>query len=141
MTADLPTCSGCGAPVRWVLTVGGRRMPLDPDPHPDGNVVRVTIDGGLVRAKVLTGAEMPAQDVAWRAHWTTCPASEGFRRRKTATTPRCVACRRPLDAGWAAAGHRYHVLCAPPGPGELRAAVAAHATPPAAAPQEGPTLL
>lgn len=35
-------CKGCGATVWWVTTAAnGKAMPLDPDPHPDGNVEMV----------------------------------------------------------------------------------------------------
>lgn len=112
---DPTVCTGCSAPIRWVLTVGGKRMPLDPDPHPDGNVIRVEHDG-LIRARVLTGDELPAQEPAWRAHWVTCPASADFKRRKGATTPRCVECRQPLDPVLARLGDRWHPCCAPVAP-------------------------
>ena len=110
--ADVTTCSGCGATIRWVLTIGGARLPLDPDPHPDGNVVPVEVDGKR-RAKVLTGPEMPAQETAWRAHFTTCPKSAHFRRRKAAATPKCRYCETPLDAWLVEQGENRHVNCGP----------------------------
>lgn len=108
------TCTACGAPLVWVVTVGGRRMPLDPDPHPAGNVVRVAGRTGP-RARVLTGGEMPAQETAWRAHFTTCPNASEFRRRKAAAAPRCTTCGDPMNAeltrrtGWT-----EHPACPPP---------------------------
>lgn len=110
------TCTACGAPIRWVITIGDRRMPLDPEPHEDGNVVPVVVDGGLVRARVLTGAELPAQEPAFRAHFVTCPQAAEFRRRRIATTPRCHGCGQPLDPvlgrrlDWLG---RWHPCCAP----------------------------
>jgi len=94
--ADVTTCSGCGQPIRWVLTVGGARMPIDVDPHPDGNVIPVTVDGKQ-RAKVLTGAELPAQEQAWRAHFATCSQSKEFKRKKARLTPTCRTCSGPMD--------------------------------------------
>ncbi|GAC1521682.1 MAG: hypothetical protein NVS3B1_06210 [Marmoricola sp.] len=44
-------CKSCGAPLLWAITEKGRQMPLDPEPHPDGNL--------LVRAESIpsvTGA-------------------------------------------------------------------------------------
>lgn len=35
----LQRCRSCNEAVRWVVTVAGKRMPLDPDMCPDGNVV------------------------------------------------------------------------------------------------------
>lgn len=121
MTEQLPTCTGCGAPIRWVLTLGDKRMPIDPDPHPEGTIVRVDANG-TVRAKVLTGTDLPAQDTAWRPHWATCPASGDYRRRQRATTPKCVDCRHPLDPVLAAAGQRRHPTCGTPAD-DLRARV------------------
>lgn len=37
--AALQKCRSCSKLVRWVDTKGGRKMPLDPDPTPRGNVV------------------------------------------------------------------------------------------------------
>lgn len=46
-------CSWCGAPVEWVVTAAGNRMPLDPEPRSDGNVectgVMVRTDKGGAR--------------------------------------------------------------------------------------------
>lgn len=75
-------CRSCSAPVVWTTTIAGKSIPLDPDPHPDGNVVP---DG--TRVRVLTDAEMPATTPAWRAHWTTCPHANQHRRRTHPTPP------------------------------------------------------
>jgi len=114
------TCSSCAAPIRWVVTLGDKRMPLDVDPHPDGNVVRVVTDG-RVRARVLNGDEMPAQETAWRSHFVTCPHAAEHRRRKTITTPKCRGCAGPLDPvlAWTEV---YHPTCAPD-PTVMRAAL------------------
>lgn len=47
--AALQRCRSCQKAVRWVDTVAGRKMPLDPDPTPRGNVVL----GWDYRARVL----------------------------------------------------------------------------------------
>lgn len=110
-------CTGpnCGAPVRWILTVGGRRMPLDLEPSLDGNIVPHTMPDGTVRGRVLTGDELPALDPCWVPHTRTCPDSGDFRRRQAATTPKCRAgCGIPLDPWLVKTGARYHVNCEPP---------------------------
>ena len=89
--------SNCRKPVRWVLTLGDKRMPIDPDPHPDGNVIRIRLEDGSIRARVLGGTELPAQGEAWMPHWRTCPDSPEFRTRKTRTGPKCKACDGPMD--------------------------------------------
>ena len=101
---------GCEARVRHVLTEGGLRIALDPTPDPHGTVVRVVTDG-KVRARILTGTELPAQTTAWRQH--------SHRRR----VHRCDACGFPLDDWLVEHGHRFHVNCQPPTAAELRAAI------------------
>lgn len=92
-TAPAKPCPRCGRPIRWVLTGTGRRIAIDLDPDPAGTVVRGEDPGdGTVRARVLTGVEMPAQETAWTRHEATCRARLG---------PRCRTCRGPMDAGLA----------------------------------------
>jgi hypothetical protein len=107
------TCRGCTARIAWCLTIGGRRLPLDPAPSPHGTVVVQRQPDGTIRGRVLTGPELPAQGTAYRPHWQTCPSSEAFRRRQQDTGPRCGACRLPLDEEWSRAGHTRHVGCLP----------------------------
>jgi len=124
LAQDTTTCTGqgCGATIRWVITIAGRRMPINPDPHPDGTIIReVTPEG--IRARVLTGDQLPAQQTAWQPHWVTCPDSPQFRDRKARTTPRCRACSGPLDPWLVAQGRPWHVLCEPPTRAEIEAAM------------------
>lgn len=109
------TCTGptCGATIRWAVTREGRRLPLNPDPDPAGNVVIETNATGEIRARILTGPELPAQGEAWMPHWKTCPDSPVFQRLQRATQPRCRACRGRLDPWLVANGWHHHVLCAP----------------------------
>ena len=116
MNVPRPTtalCKGCPAQVSWVLTVGGRRMPLDVVPTADGTVVVEVQADGTVRARVLTGSELPAQGVAYRPHWQTCPSSESFRRRQVDHGPKCGACRQPLDRWLVDEGYTRHIGCLP----------------------------
>ena len=95
----MSTCSGagCGAEIEWTVTELGKRMPLDPGVHTDGNVVLRRTKDGSIRAHVLTGDELPALAPVRRAHWQTCPASPQYRKRVAATTPKCRACGHPMD--------------------------------------------
>lgn len=122
------TCpsESCGDPIRYVLTEHGSRLAIEPDPHPDGTVVVHQVGDGRVRARILTGEQLPAQVTAWRRHDAVCPDGRTARRRKAATTPRCRVCRLTLhqlavDAGWTT-----HPLCGPPE--DFRALVEAAAT-------------
>lgn len=123
--SDDSTCTGCGAAIRWVITDGGRRMPLDPDPVPDGNVVPAVIDGQR-RARVLTGEQMPADGPAWQAHFRTCPAAPQFRRRPAG--PRCAVCHNPMNPDLADLEQwTTHPCCDPAaGASTVRAALADH---------------
>lgn len=76
------TCRSCHAEIRWEKTPAGKRMPLDQDPHPDGNV-RLGLIGGEKVALVLAGAELAAAQIAgpmYRTHFQTCPDAAEHRR-------------------------------------------------------------
>ena len=118
------TCRGCPARIWWVLTVGGKRMPLDPIPTSDGSVVVEVRPDATVRARVLTGSELPAEGPAYRPHWQTCPSSETFRRRQVDHGPKCGLCRLPLDRWLVDEGYTRHVGCLPtPRPPDIAPAV------------------
>lgn len=66
-------CRSCPATVRWVLTAAtGARMPLDPDPVEDGNVVLDWVNGSVV-ARVLRKGETH-DGPRYVSHFATCPA-------------------------------------------------------------------
>lgn len=114
-------CSGpnCRAIIRWVLTEAGRRMPIDPTPHPAGNIVRVDIPGVGVRARVLGGGQLPVLPPAqaWRQHRVTCPAAVAERAKSGGVGPRCAdpACGLPMDPDLAVREQwRVHPSCTDP---------------------------
>jgi hypothetical protein len=92
-------CSSCDAPVLWAVSAAsGIRTPLNPDPHPEGNLIPVNADGTPLshataasvvqsgRARVASlaasaraGHQLP--ELRWHAHFVTCP--NGARHRKT----------------------------------------------------------
>lgn len=80
-------CRSCGAPIRWVVTERGKRIPLDRDPQPDGNIVPILVGGDWV-ARVLpvdTAAEYRAQGGdLYRAHFTTCEQADAWRKKRNA---------------------------------------------------------
>lgn len=121
----LESCNGssCDATIRRVLTLAGKRMPLDPDPVPDAPVVIRRTPSGDVRAVVLAGHDYRDHDEpTWQPHVTTCPNSAESRRRRAITVPRCHGCTDPLDRQlaaraaerptWAWLAH-WHPCCAP----------------------------
>lgn len=67
--ADLGKCRSCGAPIRWALTERSRNIPVDPDPHPEGNL-RVEDRHGLDAAIIVAPGTEPG---LYRSHFATCP--------------------------------------------------------------------
>jgi hypothetical protein len=120
-TTEYSTCRSCGSRIWWALTEGGRRMPIDADPDPDGNIVPIFTASGARRVRVLTGADLPAQRQAWRTHLATCPDAPQHRARRHPPGPRCRACQLPMDPWLVSRGRVYHVNCAPPTPQEKAA--------------------
>jgi hypothetical protein len=95
--ASSPRCRSCGAPIWFGLTAKGRKMPMDPTPVEDGNVVMDRLeqvmdqiagagpDGpgqALPHVRVLAKGEAVDPDVPrYVSHFATCPASERHRRQ------------------------------------------------------------
>jgi hypothetical protein len=69
-------CKGCGARIDWYKTTAGKNMPIDPEPHADGNV-RVDVVSNVV-AVVAPGSHAPL----YRPHWATCPKAASFKRKE-----------------------------------------------------------
>lgn len=78
-------CKGCGRSVRWALTApAGRRMPLDPRPHPAGSFQYVVTEWGW-RVRYITPGTAGTPDQRWMPHAATCPQLSGARSRRAAS--------------------------------------------------------
>lgn len=66
------TCKGCGAPIEWVLTTGGKKMPVDPEP------ITVVLQVG----KAVEGAEAFRVVTGRQSHFASCPNADAFRKRR-----------------------------------------------------------
>ncbi len=82
------TCRSCRQPVRWVETTTGRKMPLDPEPVEDGNVVETdvlhegtSLERVIVRVLAL-GTPPPPDRLLYRSHFATCPNAAQHRQRR-----------------------------------------------------------
>jgi hypothetical protein len=78
MTALPPpaqACRSCDAPIRWVKTTTGKRMPLDAEPVPDGNLVLV--DG----VATVVDADAAGTRERYTSHFSTCPQAKSWRRK------------------------------------------------------------
>lgn len=76
------TCSApeCGAAIIWTVTEGkGKRMPVNAQPAPDGNLVISESPHGAPISKVadLLDPDGPR----YLSHFVSCPAAGEFRRR------------------------------------------------------------
>lgn len=75
------SCQWCGAPIWWLThIVTGKPAPVDPEPHPAGNIVRT---GGFdTKYQVLRAGEIPADGTPrYRSHWQTCPCAAKHRSK------------------------------------------------------------
>lgn len=79
----LDSCRSCGAPIAWASTAAGHRMPVDPKPVLDGNVVLDSTGGSTVpRAVVYRPGDpsMPSGD-RYKSHFATCPNATKHRKK------------------------------------------------------------
>jgi hypothetical protein len=70
-------CKSCGAVVHWYKTNNGKNIPLDPDPHPEGNVQINVVQN--VATVVRPGS---VDGPAYRSHFVTCPDSVKHRKAR-----------------------------------------------------------
>jgi hypothetical protein len=76
----MTACRSCGAPVLWAVTAEGKRMPVDAEPTPAGNlVVDQTAQPWTVR--VVPPDDLLAGDPPrYLPHWATCPHANEHRK-------------------------------------------------------------
>lgn len=72
---DIGVCRGCGKLIVWVVMESGKRMPVDPNPSPIGNIVCTKGVGKQVPT--------PAED-ARLSHFATCPQADRFKKSQGA---------------------------------------------------------
>ena len=79
------TCRGCGAPIVWIPTPGGKSMPCDAEPvqyrERKGAKGKVVTPNGEVLSADVGVAPEEATGVGYISHFATCPAAGKFRRR------------------------------------------------------------
>lgn len=81
-------CNSCGAPIRWAETLSGAKMPVDAEPHPEGNLIACPSVGPNVVAvykreelRLLAQAHPNAE--RWRSHFASCPDAAKHRKEKS----------------------------------------------------------
>ncbi len=80
-------CGTCNSRVIWTLTAAEKRMPVDPDPATEGNLLLVPSQTGRhVRSIVLRdrGLETAAArgEPLHLSHFATCPQADKHRRKR-----------------------------------------------------------
>lgn len=113
-TGSAGSCRRCGQAVRWVETLAGKHLAVNPVPHRRGNVTLVPMGRSLV-ARVHGHAEIPLEREAYRPHVATCPRAPG-RVVEAVKRPTCVVCGLPMDPVLYDLGERDHPTCAPEPP-------------------------
>jgi hypothetical protein len=79
-------CRSCNAVIEWHKTPAGKNIPLDPDPHPQGNL---TFDDAL-RVVYMRPGSKPKM---YRSHFATCPNAAQHRKpREPQETRACFTC-------------------------------------------------
>ena len=91
-------CKGCGKTIEWHKTAAGKSIPLDPDPHPDGNL---TFDEAM-RVVVVPKGSKPR---LFLSHFVTCVKADQFRRKN----PKAVTC--PTEGCNLTTPHRHCFEC------------------------------
>lgn len=77
-------CRGCGAPIVWVKTLGGKRMPCDANPvvyrERAGASGKIVTPNGEVLSCDLDVDPEEATGIGYISHFSTCPQAKRFRR-------------------------------------------------------------
>jgi hypothetical protein len=82
-------CRSCGATIRWATTVNGKRIPVDDEPVPDGNLVLSDPTPGAYAptAAQYVAPEQPSlfpepDPPRFRSHYATCPDADRWRKTR-----------------------------------------------------------
>lgn len=79
MAYPIDKCRSCEAPVIWTVTVKDKRMPVDAEPSPDGNVELTPTPVGPPLATVHAQPPLGVDDLRL-SHFATCPDAKDWKR-------------------------------------------------------------
>ena len=90
MSSSLPprvdVCRSCSAEIVWLrIRPGGRRMPVDLEPSPAGNILAdLSAAGGVVlsAAALRVVKEETPDEPLYVSHFATCPQAGEWRRKR-----------------------------------------------------------
>lgn len=78
-------CKGCGKEIIFIGTVGGKRMPCDPEEimyWEDGKAKgKIVTPNGMVLSCRFEGNPEEATGIGYIPHWATCTKADAFKRR------------------------------------------------------------
>ena len=89
---EIVHCRSCGAPMFFARTPKGKMIPLDRDPHPDGNI-QFTEKGVVFLSREAVQAGRLLHSTRYLSHFATCPNSKQHRKERVAHD-----CERPGPA-------------------------------------------
>lgn len=80
-------CKGCGKEIKWIRTIGGKKMPVDPEAVfvtvREGSERFVTEEGAVISGRSARLDEIHDQTpLAYVPHWKTCPKAADFRQKR-----------------------------------------------------------
>lgn len=80
------TCRSCGMQILWIDTIGGKKMPCNPQfvyykAH-DGGKDRIVLPNGQVVAGTIQERPEYADGHGYISHFATCQCAQMFRRKK-----------------------------------------------------------
>ena len=80
-------CKGCGRPIIWIMSSGGKMIPCDPTEvlywkraKARGKIV--TKNGEVVSCDLDAGIMEEPTGIGYVPHWATCPVADRFKRTK-----------------------------------------------------------
>lgn len=79
------TCSTCAARIIWCRTITGKRMPVDVDPVPDGNLLLT--DELLPTAQSVGRVAAKPGQLLYKSHFASCRQAAKHRHPSAGATP------------------------------------------------------
>jgi hypothetical protein len=79
-------CRSCRAKINWTVSELGKKMPLDPLPVADGNVIKTgNRVEGLEEVHVISSrdATIDPDTPRYVTHFSTCPMAAAHRKERT----------------------------------------------------------
>ena len=89
--AEGPKCRACGAPIVWAESERGRMMPIDAEPSPRGNLIKIGVAERVdpLRRRYSTvpivgvvAADDPSPAERYLSHFASCPHADQLRKGK-----------------------------------------------------------